>query len=409
MRILKYLFLLFLLSLFAMTVFVATQKGDFKIERSKIINTPRALVFNYVNDTKNWVAWNSWAVEDKDIKVINSSNSIGKGSSYSWSGKDGNGDVQTISVKENDSIEQKMNYNGNSSDVFIYFKDTVGGTKVTLKTLGKMSFTNKILTTINGGIKDVFGIMFEKSLLNLNKKLDYELNTYSVKVNGLINVPKSFYLAQTFTSEISKITKNSEIVFPKIISYCKKNNITTNGKPFIIYHTYDTINKLSKISICIPVRDSIVTDPGSSISLIKKESYKALKTTLTGNYSHKMEALYKAKAYFLTNNLSPDITFSHIEIFTSGISETKNPSKWITDIYIPIKPKVVYKRPLPIDPNVEEETPTIIVPTKIIPSKVVPSKVVPSKVVPNKVVPSKVAPSKVVPSNKHENEIPSEF
>jgi uncharacterized protein YndB with AHSA1/START domain len=404
MRILKYLFLLFLLSLFAMTVFVATQKGDFKIERSKIINTPRALVFNYVNDTKNWVAWNSWAVEDTDIKVINSLNSIGKGSSYSWSGKDGNGDVQTISVKENDSIGQKMNYNGSTSDVFIYFKDTVGGTKVTLKTLGKMSFVNKILTTINEDIKNDLGIMFEKSLLNLNKKLDYELNTYSVKVNGLVNVPKSFYLAQTFTSDISKISKNSEIVFPKIISYCKKNNITTNGKPFIIYHTYDTINKLSKLSICIPVRDSIITTPGSSLSLNKTESYQAVKTTLKGNYSHKNEALNKAKVYFSTNNLSPDITFSHIEIFTNGTFETKNPSKWITDIYLPIKPKVVYKKPIIIDPNVEEITPTVIIPTKATPTKATPTKVTPTKVTPTKVTPTKVTPSK-----KNENEIPSEF
>ena len=394
MRILKYLFLLFLLSLVTLTIFVATQKGDFTIERSKIINSPRTLVFNYVNDSKNWAAWNSWAVEDAGIKITNSPNTIGKGSFYAWEGKEGSGNIETISIKENDSIVQKMKYNGNDSDVFMRFKDTVGGTKVTWKTNGKMSFSYKILTAFNSNLKGVIGIMFEKSLANLDKKLNYEINSFSVKINGIVNVPENFYLAQTFTSEISKVEKNSGIVFPKIISYCKKNNIILNGKPFIIYHTYDTINKLTKLSICIPIRDSIFIAPGSTIISNKIEAYQAVKTTFTGNYSHKNKALDKSKEYFVSNYLSPDTKFSHIEIYTNGLTETKNPSKWITEIYIPVKPKVVYKKPIIIDPNLEEKATAIITPTKVTPTKV---------------TPTKITPSKVTPNNKRENEIPSEF
>jgi uncharacterized protein YndB with AHSA1/START domain len=281
-----------------MTVFVATQKGDFTIEKSKIINSPRMLVFNYVNDNVNWKEWNSWAIEDAGIKVTNSLNTIGKGSTYSWEGKEGSGTIETISVTENESITQKMNYDGNDNDVIIRFKDTLGGTKITWKTTGKMSFTYKILSVFNGNVKNVISKMFEKSLVNLDKKLNYEITTYSAKVNGLINVPKSFYLAQSFTSEFSKVDKNSGIVFPKIISYCKENNITISGKPFIIYHTYDTIHKLTKISICIPIRDSIANVTQKSISLNKIEAYQAVKTTLTGDYIHKKMALAKAKEYF---------------------------------------------------------------------------------------------------------------
>ncbi|MFI0490761.1 transcriptional regulator [Flavobacterium sp.] len=394
MRILKYLFLLFLLSLVALTIFVATQKGDYTVERSKIINSPRPLVFNYVNDTKNWVAWNSWAVEDAGIKVTNSPNTIGNGSFYSWEGKEGSGNVQTISIKENDNIVQKMNYNGNDSDVYIHFKDTVGGTKVTWKTIGKMSFSYKILTAFNSNLKSVISIMFEKSLANLDKKLNYEVNTFSAKVNGLVNVQKSFYLAQTFTSEISKVDKNSGIVFPKIISYCKKNNISINGKPFIIHHTYDTINKLTKISICIPIRDSIANVAQNSISLNKIEAYQALKTTLTGDYIHKKKALVKAKEYFTANFLNANDTFSFIEIYTNGTIETKNPSKWITEIYIPVRPKVVYKKPLAIEPNIEEHPSEIITPIKVTPTKTITTKTIPTK---------------VAPVSKPEKEIPSEF
>ena len=350
MRILKYLLLLFLLSLVAFTIFLATQKGDFTLEKSKIIHSPRAFVFNYVNDTKNWKEWNSWSVEDTGINITYSPNTIGKGSFYSWEGKDGNGDIRTLFVKNNDSIVQKMNYNGNTSDVFMSFKDTIGGTKVTWKTKGKMGLAYKILTVFHGGAKSAIGMMFEKSLVNLDKKLNYEINTYSVKVNGLVEVPISFYLARNFTSEISKITKNSEIVFPKIISFCKKNNLRITGKPFIIYHTYDTVKKLTKLSICIPIKDSIYATNRSDITFGKTGAYQAVKSTLTGNYLHKKKALNKVKDYLATKSLRPDTKFSHLEIYTSGSAQTKNPSKWITEIYIPVRPKVVYAKPLPAGP-----------------------------------------------------------
>jgi len=204
MRILKYLFLLLLLSLVALSIFIATQKGDYTVERSKIINAPKAAVFNYVNDYRNWSDFGSWVTEDPEIKIAYPQNTIGKGASFSWEANDGDGKMQTLYTKDNDSIVQKMEYNGSDSKVFWNFKDTIGGTKVSWKTKGKMSFSFKIYTALNGGIDRVIGSMYEKSLVNLDKALDYEINTFSVKVAGIIKKPTTYYLGQTFTSEISK-------------------------------------------------------------------------------------------------------------------------------------------------------------------------------------------------------------
>ena len=350
MRILKYIFLLLLLSLVALSIFIATQKGDFTVERSKIINSPKPAVFNYVNDFKNWGDFGSWAIEDPEMKITYPQNTIGKGGSYSWEGKDGSGDMKTIFVKENDSISQKMNYNGTLSDVFWSFKDTVGGTKVTWRTKGKMSFLFKIYTAFNGGVEKIIGGMYEKSLANLDKTLDYEINTYSVKVDGLVKKPETFYLHQTFTSKIANVSKNFKIVTPKIIAFCKKNNLTITGKPFIIYHTYDIVNELTKISICVPIKNQIYTSEGSDLYSGKLEAFEAVKTTLTGDYSHRDKALDKTTQYLNTNRLATDATISHLEIYLISKNEVKNPSKWITEIYYPIKSKVepvkVYNPPV---------------------------------------------------------------
>jgi effector-binding domain-containing protein len=351
MRILKYIFLLILLAFVALSVFVATQKGDYDIVRSKIIKSPKAMVFNYVNDYRNWENWGSWKQEDAEMTFSYPEKTIGTGGSYSWSGKEGDGNMKTIFAKENDSIAQKMTYNGSSSDVYWNFKDTVGGTKVTWRTKGSMPFMFKIYASVKGGAEKVIGNMYEKSLANLDKTLDYEINTYNIKANGVVTKLGGFYLQQTITSKISNLSKNLKIMLPKIIHFFKKNNIPMNGKPFVIYHTYDVANGITKFSVCVPVKEEIFTSPGSDITGGKLEPFQAVKTTLTGDYSHSKEAWDKALEYFTKNNLVKNPSGPSMEIYTKGIEQEKSPSKWVTTIYIAVNSKAVIAKPKVIPPT----------------------------------------------------------
>ena len=343
MRILKYLFLLLLLSFVTLSIFVATQKGDFTVERSQIINSPKSTVFNFVNDYRNWEDFCSWIIDDPKMKIIFPQKTIGSGASFSWDGKEESGDLMTVFVKTNDSIAQKMNYKGTASTVHWSFKDTVGGTKVTWKTVGKMNFMMKVSNALDRGMNTILGETYEKSLMNIDKKLDFELNSYTVKVNGLVKKLETYYLRQTFTSKIIKVEKNAQVVFPKLIAFCKQNNIEVSGKPFIIYHTYNETIGLTKISICVPIKNQIVTSSGSGILTGKLEAFDAIKTTLTGDYSHTKNALDKAKLHMKINGIAMNPVFSHIENYLIGKNEIKNPSKWVTEIYFPIMPKAIPK------------------------------------------------------------------
>lgn len=346
MRIIKYLFLLLLLSLVALSIFIATQKGEFTVEKSKIIDSQKAVVFSYANNLSNWKDWNSLAVEDSLINVTYSTNTVGKGGFCSWQGSAGTGELETVNVQENGSIVQTMTFNGNSADVVLSFNDTLGKTKVTYKAKGRMSFLFKIKTIFDGGANKIFGRIFEKSLTNLDKRLDYEMKTYSVNINGIVKKLETFYLAQTFTSKFSNINKNTSIVFPKISNFCNNNKITISGKPFVIYHTYDTAKKLAKMSICIPIKESIFITEGSEILSDTLKSFEAVKTTLRGDYAHTYKALNKTFDYFEKSKLKPDPSFSRLEVYSIGKNEINNPSKWKTEIYFPTKPKAVYVKPV---------------------------------------------------------------
>ncbi|WPR71525.1 SRPBCC family protein [Flavobacterium sp. NG2] len=389
MRIIKYLFLLFLLSLVALSIFIATQKGEFNIERSKIINSSKSSVYNYINDYKNWEDFGSWMTDDPEMKLIYAEKTIGPGASYSWEGKDGNGEMKTLFVKENDSISQKMTFNDSPSTVNWSFKDTIGGTKVTWRTKGKMSFFFKIYAALKGGPDKIIGQMYEKSLDNLDKALDHEINTYSIKENGLVKRPNIFYLAQTFTCEIDKVIKNTKIVIPKITNFCQENNISINGKPFVIYHSYDLDKKITKVSICLPIKSEIFISPGSDINSGKLETTEAVKTTLYGDYSHIQKALDKGFAYLNKNQHKTDPAISHIESFVIGRNEIKNASKWETQIFIPLAPKIAPAPKIVIPPTetyeereeestVEPLTPVTSQPLKI--TKPIIKKIEPKKI-----------------------------
>lgn len=345
MKILKYLFLLTLLALFASTVYIATQKGNFDVARSAVIKSPKSTVFNYVNDYRNWETFGSWKKEDSSMKFSYPKSTVGKGGFYSWKGKDTEGNMTTISVKENAAIHQKMNLNGSVSDVYWTFKDTVGGTKITWRSKGVMDFGFKIYSAFNGGVENIIGSMYEKSLANLDKTLDYELNTFTVKVNGLVQKSGCYYLKQTIVSKIVNVPKNLRIMIPKIIYFFKKNNLTMHGKPFVLYHSYDVARGITKFSVCIPIKEEIFTSEGSDISSGKLNSFPALKTTLTGDYSHNRAAWDKAFDYIDKNNLTENTAGNYIEVYSKNMEQIANPSQWVTEIYIPIIPKTAAAKP----------------------------------------------------------------
>ena len=355
MKILKYIFLLLLLTAIASSIFIATQKSNFSISKSRVINSKKAVVYNYVNDYKNWENWYVWEKDNSVIKLKYNNKTSGVGGSYFWSGTDGIGKTSTIFVKENDSISQKTYFNDAISESSWTFKDTIGKTKVTYTNKGEMPFMFKIYAFLNGGIEKILGDRIEKSLINLDKSLDYELNTFSIKPNGIVIKKSTFYLHQTINCKISKLNYNLNIIIPNLITFSRENNLKLNGKPFVIYNSYDSKKGITNVSVCVPIKNRIFTSSGSDISCKELEAFSAFKTTLIGDYSHRDVAWKKAMDYLLKDKQIQNKSIPVMEIFTKGSSEVKRPSKLETTIYIAIQSNYISKVPAikSADENIE--------------------------------------------------------
>ena len=355
MRILKYIFLLLLLAFIGLAVFIATQKSDYDIATTRVIKSPRSVVFTYVNDFRNWENFNALTKDDASAKFTYPAVTSGKGGSASWKSSDGEGKITTYYAKENDSLFQKMVLNGSTSEISWKFEDQGKLTKVTWRRKGKVGFWYKVQSVANGGLNRLLGAISEQSLADLDKTLVYEMSTYSITENGIFYKSGTRYLKQTILSTFENAAKNRRIMLSKMLHFFKKNQIKASGKPFILYHSYDTSKKLTRFSVCIPLTEEIRTSPESDISFGEFPTMKSAKVTLNGDYSHLPEAWSRAFGYISKSNLEKNPEIAAIEVLSKNIEDTKSPSKWVTHIYFPLRevaPKpVAPKRVAPQKPK----------------------------------------------------------
>lgn len=337
MKIVKYVFLLLLLAVIALTVFIATQEGKYDIQKERVIKVPKAVLYNYINDYTNWETTNLLTGNDTTAVYSFSGNTSGPGSVMNWDKGNTTGEVKTIRTVENDSILQEANIEGHDSKLQWSFKDTLNSTKVTIKLRGELTFKEKAYMLLKGNVNDNMSAVLDKGLDNLDNYLVKELAVYNIKIaDGKFNKAAAFFIGQPVTSKMSEINKKAAEIFPKLYAFIKENKIVKKGSPFILYRTFDKEAGTATYVVALPIKDEIHTMAGSEYEGGRITQFEALKTTLTGDYSHLPEAWSKARKHIAEKGLQENTTGQYVELYTKNVQTTKRPSQWVTDIFIPI-------------------------------------------------------------------------
>jgi effector-binding domain-containing protein len=222
---------------------------------------------------------------------------------------------------------------------------------------GTLDLKSKIMSVLNGGANPVIGSQLVKGLENINYYLVNEIGNFSIKTNGLVTKQAANYLQQVATCAVSDFETKSKAMLQNMISFVTKNNITTTGLPFIRYTTKKSPDQKTTFAICIPIKERIFTLEGSQISGGHFEAFDAVKTTLTGDYSHKEKAWKAARRYMNKNKITEDTAGKAIEIYQISLPKERKPSKWVTEIYIPVQKK--RQEPQPETVETIEPTPEV--------------------------------------------------
>ncbi|MBD3891200.1 SRPBCC family protein [Olleya marilimosa] len=338
MKYLKYLLFLLLIAIIATAIYVAVQPNDFSVSRTRTIQAPASLIYNEVIDFKNWEDWNAWTEEKPEMTINYPEQTKGIDGSYSWIDNGETGIMRTTDTNPNKSITQTMQFaDYPSSDVVWNFTPNAdGSTDVKWTISGKdLPFGFKAYAAFTGGMDSKIGPYYDRSLELLDQKLVKSMTIYNVKVNGVTKHGGGFYLYNTTSSKIENFKVKIQQMLPEVKQYLTDNNIKPAGAPFVIYHKWDLENNAVIFSCAMPTSDRVITTD-SEILTGQLEPFDALKTTLTGNYTHLEEAWNTAMKYQTDINLVPDETGVALEVYVTDPSDTPNPADWITEIYLPI-------------------------------------------------------------------------
>ncbi|MGQ2984232.1 GyrI-like domain-containing protein [Flavobacterium sp.] len=334
MKIVKYVLLLLLLSAIAVTVFIATQDGKYDITKESVIKVPKTVLYNYIGEYRNWE--NVGIISDSTATYTYSDISYGNGATMGWKNTDTEGGIKTTKLVDSDSIIQKATIDGLDSQIKWSFNDTVGGTKIKVRMVGELSFKEKAYAVLQGHSGEKMEAVLTQGLKNLNTFLVDELSNYNVEVKDQVTKTGVFYIGQSIRSKTSDIQKRTGEIFPKLMAFIKENKIVPNGAPFLLYKNFSTQKDSASYMVCIPIKDEMYTAPGSEFEGNKLEAFQALKTTLKGDHSHLPKAWAAARKHIAANGLQENTSGQYVELFTKGMVQTKRPSEWVTDIYIPL-------------------------------------------------------------------------
>lgn len=345
MKIIKYLFFLILIALIAGSIYIATKDGNYQIEESTMIAAPLPVVFNEVNNFKNWEEWGPWMDDSDDLILTYSDTPSGEGASYSWkSEKMGDGSIITTKAIPDSTIDQELTfvskYGETNSDVYWKFEEAEEGTKVTWGIQGNQTFMEKLaFAFMDSSYTQMMRPMMVEGLEKLKSVTLDKMQTYSISVDGVTQFGGGFYMYTTTASKISQIQLKMRDMFTQVSRYMENNNISIQGDPFVIYNQWDEQNNNAIYSAGRFTPSLVITPAESPVLNGMMPVQKVVKTTLKGDYKNLKEAWDKAYAYLEENNLQTTPDSHPFEIYKTNPEVTLNPANWITEIYIPVSDK----------------------------------------------------------------------
>jgi len=341
MKLVKYVFFLILIALIGGAVYFGTKDGKFDVSSSRTMDVPVSMLYENVNDYKNWQEWGPWMAEDPAMIITHGANTEGVGGSYSWkSVVMGDGFMETTASVPNDSINQKIVFvspiGESASDVYWRFNPTDGGTEVTWGMKGEQSFMEKVFMAFQPkGFEENIQSMYENGLLSLEEVMKKEMEKFSIAVEGIKDHGGGYYMYTTAASSQQDLGQKMGPMLGKVTGFMQQNNIAQTGMPFTIYNEWDTVNASVIFSAAIPTSERIIVTEGDVLCGYM-EPTAAVKTVLLGNYTHLSEAYKRAQDYITTNFLMIDTSKNMFEVYSNDPGLVPNPAEWRTEIYIPV-------------------------------------------------------------------------
>lgn len=330
----KYFFILILVIAVAAGGYLISLDNEFKVTRSRQINAPANLIFNQIANLKNWEKWAPWKDKDSLIKFEYPGPTDKEGDYFRFTDSDGNRQKLTnLTLSPDTLIVQSLSSNNHTQEYKWQIKPDDKGVKLTWTVSGELDLTQRLFAN---QMDELMGPSMVRGLELIDRAVHNDMAKHETTVLKPVELSPTYYLYKTASCKLDSLGKVMDKILPEVILYTVKNQIETNGKPFVIYNKRDTINNSVIFSAAVPTKEKIIVND-ANILTGQTPGGLYLKVKFQGDYKYLDEVWHKAYRYINTNeNLIVDTTREPFELYASGHTTSLNPADWITYLYIPV-------------------------------------------------------------------------
>ncbi len=347
MKALKYILLLLLILIIGFAIYVAVQPNEYDVKRTQLVKAPVEMVFNNVNDFKNWESWGPWMEEDPTIEVSYPEKTSGEGASYSWTSKDGPGNMKTVGVVPNKSISQKLQFSDyEPTDTQWQFVETPEGTEVTWQMKAdKVPFMFKMFGALSGGMDNMLGPMLERGLVKMDSLMQIEAKAYEEKMANAfrlgsieeLNLPSQKFIGYkqetTTKAAMEQMTDLFQKYMPMAGAHAMKTLQYGDFTPAAYYTKWDEEKDEAEFYIGLLLKKDLA--PGEGMTAINLPSGKIIKMSKYGPYgTGDYQAHTKLNEYIAGKGYNNNQ--KSWELYVNDPTQVK-PEDIQTDIYYPVK------------------------------------------------------------------------
>jgi effector-binding domain-containing protein len=308
------------------------------LERSVTINASAASIFEEINSVKPMQKWGPWAKIDPDgTKYTFEGPASGVGSKVTWVSEHpdvGTGIQSIIESIDNQKVRTELYFGGFDEPSYADLIISADGefSNVTWTFEGDMS-NNPINKLFGLMMEGMLGPSYDEGLQNL-KDLVEAKPTFTVDIS-VQNVQPITYLAINYSfdaTEPASIGPKMGELYGKVGRFMVANNIQGTGMPFTVYKVVsDTI---WVADVAIPCATDGVSTSGDIIAGATAGG-KAVKGIHLGDY-YKLDATHAEVLKYLKYK-ELEVAGNTYEIYVSDPGEEPDTTKWVTEVYYPIK------------------------------------------------------------------------
>lgn len=330
-RLLKYLIIFLVILAILAVILMAVSPKKMVFEESITINAPAKVVYNMVNDFKQWEEWNPWAELDSNAVNTYTDKSAGVGARWEWKGNKEIGEgSQTIKESvPSEKIRTALTFGGFDGEAYSDWNFTPDGKKT------------KVSWSFDGAdtpfVFRPFNLLMKSGLINTYKK---GLNKIKIIAEKRAN-KKTYggYKVQEIYQGTKNYVMNRQVVdMPNVQNFYTQNisslfqkaqgiEMEMDGRPSTLFYSWDEKAGKADMAAALPIKTP-VNIPGA-ISQTLSDG-KALQVDYYGD-PDRAETAHEAIAQYLADHdLLVNYPIVHENV--TDVLEEKDPKKWLTKI-----------------------------------------------------------------------------